>query len=205
VNPSRKFKQRPFPNSPKGLGDDGLQDYRSFPLGQVVNFDIVDVDFSGARSVKNRHGVDQAIYFSSCRCRRVRFNRAGRLHMLQGVFDDCSFDGITTDHCGFTGLYRDCSFARANLRRAMLGGDFVRCVFDHANLQVDSWGGVSFSDCSFRNCSVSPLFPEVGKATGTGDPVSFSVLVGGGVRVGEIVQFRSVGGLLHGWGARGGA
>jgi hypothetical protein len=199
VDPGRKWKQRLFPASPRGVTQEGLQDYRGYPLTNLVSFDILEVDFSRSRSAMNVHGVDCGIQLNSCRCRRVRFERSGHFHSLHGIFDSCSFDHISTDHCGFPGLYRDCTFRGANLRRAVLVGDFVRCTFEGANLLVDSCRA-SFEECRFSNCKMSPLFDDICAVVGTGAPVTFSVIIGG-IRLGEVVRFFNPMGLMERWGS----
>ncbi len=200
VDQTRRFKQRPFPASPKGTVVGGSrQDFRGYPLVRVVKFDVRDTDFSEAVSVRNAHGVDQGIVMSSCRCRDVSFDRAGPFHILHGIFDRCSFNELRTDHCGFTGLYRDCAFVGASLRGAIIAGDFSGCTFEGVNLRVDNWSGSSFSACRFMDCRVSPLFPEIRSAIGEGDLVSFSVLIGGTVKPNYVAKFSNLGGLLHGW------
>jgi hypothetical protein len=199
LDPDHMYGQRPLPASPRAALATGLQDYRGAPLHSLIRFDIVEADFSEARSTRNNAGVDQGITVSACRCRHVRFDGAGPFHLIGGIYDQCSFDRLRTDHCGFTGLYRDCTFKGSNLRRAMLAGDFVRCAFDGANLLVDSWGGASFTSCRFRNCRISALFPDVRAALGSGECVSFSVLIGGRVKVGTAVKCSHVDALRHGW------
>lgn len=154
VDRSRKWKRRPFPSSPRGRTESVLQDFRKFPLQQLASFDIKKVDFSGSRSPKNEHGVDSLIEITSCRCREVNFEGCGEFHQLDGVFDNCCFDNIRAQGCGFTGIFRHCSFRKSDLRKAHLVGDFYYCSFDGADLRVNSWSA-SFFNCSFNSC----LFP----------------------------------------------
>lgn len=130
IDPSRKWKLRPFPASPRGRTEQDLEDYRRFPLGSLTRFSIRETDFSRARSQPNSRGVDTGISLASCECHRVRLDHAGRFHRLDGLFSSCTFESISTDHCGLVGFFQDCTFRGARLRGAVFAGDFRRCDFE---------------------------------------------------------------------------
>ena len=198
VDSARKWVRRQFPASPHGLTAVGRQDFTTLPFSGARNADIIDADFTGARSFKNEHGVDSGIALWSCRCLRVSFDGAGVVQRLDGIFDQCSFNALRTDHCSLVGLFRDCTFTRANLRRAGLVSNFVRCTFDATHLHVDSWGS-SFEECRFINCKISPVFKDIAAYVASGQPVTFSLLTSGRIRPGETASYFTRHDLLRGW------
>lgn len=189
VAPDRKkpWARRAFPDSPRGVTSDGFQDYRGFPLGLLVSFDIAEVDFSGAKAARNSYGVKTTIQVEGSRCRSVRFDRSGNLHTLGGVFEDCSFERANASRGGLTGIFRNCRFLQTNLGKSHLIGEFYDCEFVGANLKVASWGG-SFSNCRFQDCTIDSIFSELDELVRSDDRVTFSVLTSGRPQIGEVVR-----------------
>jgi hypothetical protein len=198
VDPRHPWTRRRFPASPHGVTPDGLADFRHLPFSGATTIDILDVDFTGATSLPNEHGVDTGLTFHSCRGRRVQFDGAGTFHRLDGIYDECSSDRIRAERCHVVGLFRRCSFRQAHLKRAMLASNFVRCIFDAAQLDVGSWAS-SFEECRFVDCRISPVFSEIAEFVESGDPVTFSVLNSGRVRPGETASYFTRQELLRGW------
>jgi hypothetical protein len=196
-NPARRWSRRWFPPSPRGLTSAGLQDYRQLSFEGGSRLDVQDADFSQARSRTNEHGVDIGLSLWSWRSLRVRFDGAGVFHRLDGIFDNCSFDGIKTERCAVVGLFRDCTFSQASLKRAHLESNFVRCRFERTQLHVASWS--SFEDCTFVDCRIHSLFSEVAAFVAGGKPVTFSMLSSGRLRPGETAAFFTSPELLRGW------
>ena len=177
--PKGRERPRPvaLPTSPHGMTENGAADYRGFPLTRASGVILSHADFSKSRSPNNEHGVDQSIMLSWVTCDRVIFDGARVFHRVNGRFDNCSFQRIGTDHCGFGGIFVDCDFTGASLGNAHLAANFVRCKFHNCKMKVASWGS-SFEDCEFAGASIDHLFADVRDVAQSSDRVTFVVLSG---------------------------
>jgi uncharacterized protein YjbI with pentapeptide repeats len=184
--PGKHAPARPLPPSPHGTLASGFQDYQGYPLTRLSGVTMESVDFSRARSPKNEYGQDRFILLSFVICENVFFDQAGLFSRIDGTFRNCRFREIRTSGVGLTGTFEGCDFTGANLRRAMLGANFRECHFNGANMRVDGWGA-SFRNCTFADAKIDDLFADIREFVGSGQPVTFSVLIGG-FRPGVAVQ-----------------
>jgi uncharacterized protein YjbI with pentapeptide repeats len=143
-----------WPNAPFRLSRDRFAaikhangdylDLRGFPLAVLFNLHDARIDFSGAKSPKNEHGVDVGI-------------RTDEIDL-----SDCLFDNAQTI-ASLRGTFADCSFARARMREAYLTAPFVNCIFDGVNLRSARCYHSTFKNCSFRGADL--LKAELGGVT----------------------------------------
>ena len=155
-------KERVLPESPFGLTDDGLIDYRGFPLKQqLVRLQIRNVDFSytiseGAGSLNtckvknslfvetNFDGTPLGSVFENCNFNNASLKNGGfgspeNLYLLDCTFIDTNFTGAGAHGAKFT----RCSFERSNMKKA----HFISCVFEECN-----FGGAKFHNGSLAGC-----------------------------------------------------
>jgi len=177
--PKGRQRQNPveLSQSPHGILPNGTADFRQFPLTRASGVIISNADFANSRSPENEYGVDQSIMLTWVKCERVLFDRARVFHRIDGRFDNCSFQRIGTDHCGFVGTFTDCDFTGTSFRNAHLVANFVRCRFHDCKMKVGSWGS-SFENCEFVGASIDPLFADVRDIALSSDKVTFVVLTG---------------------------
>lgn len=121
---AKSLKMGPMPESPFGLTELGMLDYRGVNLSEPVRYLTVNnVDFSDA-IFRDGASINES-ELTGCTLDRID---------MRNVFIRRSFD--------------DCSFVKAKLSGARFGGDFVGCDFTGANLSK------SFAtDCRFKGCS----------------------------------------------------
>lgn len=183
--PKGRERQHPveLQPSPHGITPNGAADYRQFPLTRATSVVISNADFTKSRSPTNPYGVDQSIMLTGVKCDHVVFDRARVFHRIDGRFDNCSFQRIGTDHCGFVGTFTDCDFTGTSFRNAHLVANFIRCKFHACNMKVASWGS-SFEDCEFAGATITRLFEDVRNVAFSADAVTLVVLTGK-VHVGE--------------------
>lgn len=175
--PKGRTRQRSvdLPPSPHGSTPDGAADYRGFPLTCASGVIVCNADFTKSRSPANEYGVDQSIMLTWVKCDRVVFDMARVFHRIDGRFENCSFQRIGTDHCGFVGTFVDCDFTGTSFRNAHLVANFIRCKFHNCKMKVASWGS-SFENCEFAGATIDPLFKDVRDVVVSADAVTFVVL-----------------------------
>jgi uncharacterized protein YjbI with pentapeptide repeats len=128
-----KAKWELFSDSPFGILDNGLKDFRSVctttPMGQLnrkfVNKGFERLDLAGANLTSTI--FDQCIFNACC------FDSA--------VFREASFHA-----CNFTG----CSFTRSDFRASYFG--LKKCIFDGCTFDKLKTSHASFDHIVFRNC-----------------------------------------------------
>jgi uncharacterized protein YjbI with pentapeptide repeats len=119
-------------------------DLRGFPLAILVNLHDSGIDFAGAKSPQNEHGLEIGIRTDDV------------------VLTDCLFDEAQTIE-SVHGSFTACTFRRARMREAYLTASFDTCVFDGANLRSARFWHSTIRQCSFR--SVDLLKAEMGGVT----------------------------------------
>lgn len=130
---AKSLKMSPMPESPFGLTELGMADFRGATLAEplrylkVSNVDLSDVLFKEGASI-NESEVE--------RCRLDRVD-------MRNVFVRRSFS--------------DCSFVKANLSGARMGGEFVRCDFAGANLSKSFATDCKFTGCNFAGATLSDV------------------------------------------------
>lgn len=102
---AKSFKMGPMPESPFGLTELGMADYRGATLAEplrhlkVSNVDLSDVLFKEGASIN------------------------------ESELKACRLDGIDMRNVFVRRSFSDCSFVKAKLSGARMGGEFVRCDF----------------------------------------------------------------------------
>jgi uncharacterized protein YjbI with pentapeptide repeats len=155
---AKSFKMGPMPESPFGLTELGMADYRGATLAEplrhlkVSNVDLSDVLFKEGASINESE-------LEACRLDRID---------MRNVFVRRSFS--------------DCSFVKAKLSGARMGGEFVRCDFTGSNLSKSfatdckftacnftgaKLSGVHFISCKFEDCDFSDVKLFTGSVAGS--------------------------------------
>ncbi len=130
---AKSLKMRPMPESPFGLTEQGMADFRGATLAEplrylkVSNVDLSDVLFKEGASINESE-------MERCRLDRVD---------MRNVFVRRSFS--------------DCSFVKAKLSGARMGREFVRCDFAGANLSKSFATDCKFTGCNFAVATLSDV------------------------------------------------
>jgi len=130
---AKSLKMGPMPESPFGLTELGMADFRGVTLAEplrylkVSNVDLSDVLFKEGASINESE-------MERCRLDRVD---------MRNVFVRRSFS--------------DCSFVKAKLSGARMGREFVRCDFTGANLSKSFATDCKFTGCNFAGATMSDV------------------------------------------------
>ncbi|RQR88888.1 MULTISPECIES: pentapeptide repeat-containing protein [unclassified Burkholderia] len=136
-----------LPASPFHKTEDGLADFRGFPLKvQLSRVAINDVDFSYSICLL-------AGSLNNCNVRRSKFfgaNFDGRF--FGALFEDCDFEKASLKSTALgSASFLNCSFSGAKLIDAMgRGAIFEKCSFDRANMRKAVLLGCTFNECTFE-------------------------------------------------------
>lgn len=136
-----------LPASPFYKTEDGLADFRGFPLKvQLSGVAINDVDFSYSICLLSGS-------LNNCNVRRSKFFGANFDGRFLGVlFEDCDFEksSLTSAALG-SASFLNCNFSGAKLIDAMArGATFEKCSFDRANMKKAVLLGCTFNECTFE-------------------------------------------------------
>ncbi|MBN3842243.1 pentapeptide repeat-containing protein [Burkholderia sp. Ac-20349] len=140
-------KQRnDLPSSPFHRTEDGLADFRGFPLKvQLSRMTISDVDFSDSICLL-------AGSLNNCNVRRSRFSGAKFDGRFVGfLFEDCDFEKVSLKNSALgSASFLNCNFSGANMIDVMArGASFAKCSFDRANMKKAVLLACTFHDCTF--------------------------------------------------------
>ncbi len=130
---AKSLKMGPMPESPFGLTELGMADYRGATLAEPVrclkvsNVDLSDVLFKEGASIN------------------------------ESELDGCRLDRIDMRNVFVRRKFSDCSFVKAKLPGARLGGEFVRCDFTGANLSKSFATDCKFTGCNFAGATLSDV------------------------------------------------
>lgn len=128
---SRSYKMGPMPESPFGVTQNGLADYRGVALAEPVRYlRVSNVDFSDA-IFKDGASVNES------------------------EVEGCCFDRIDMRSVFIRRKFTDCTFSKAKLSGARLGGEFTRCDFNLANLSKSFATDCQFTRCAFTGATMS--------------------------------------------------
>ena len=140
-------KERVLPVSPFSDKNNGLSDYRGFPLKeQLVRLEMADVDFSYTI-------CEWAGSLNACKVKTgqfVRTNFDGRF--FGDIFEKCNFDQGSFINGAFgSSIFIDCSFISTNLTAtAAQGAKFIRCSFKRTNMKKAHFFKCVFEECDFE-------------------------------------------------------
>jgi len=130
---AKSLKMGPMPESPFGLTEMGMADYRGVTIAEPVRYlKVANVDLSDAL-FKEGASINES-ELEACRLDRID---------MRSVFVRRSFS--------------DCSFVKARLSGARLGGEFVRCDFTGANLSKSFATDCKFTGCNFAGATLSDV------------------------------------------------
>ncbi|VWD08174.1 pentapeptide repeat-containing protein [Burkholderia contaminans] len=139
-------KRGAMPASPFHKTEDGLADFRGFPLKvQLARMAIEDVDFS-------RVTCFLAGSLNNCNVRRSKFSGANFDGRFFGVlFEDCDFEKASLKNTVLGSAYfLNCNFSGAKMSDAMArGATFTKCSFDRANMKKAVLLACTFNECTF--------------------------------------------------------
>jgi len=130
---AKSLKMGPMPESPFGLTEMGMADYRGVTLAEPVRYlKVGNVDFSD-----------------------VQFKKGASIN--ESELDGCRLDRIDMRSVFMRRSFSDCSFVKARLSGARLGGEFVRCDFTGANLSKSFATDCKFTGCNFAGATLSDV------------------------------------------------
>lgn len=129
----KSFKFGPMPESPFGLTELGMADFRGATLAEPVRYlKVSNVDLSD-----------------------VLFKEGASIN--ESELDGCRLDRIDMRNVFVRRRFSDCSFVKAKLPGARLGGEFVRCDFTGANLSKSFATDCKFTGCNFAGATLSDV------------------------------------------------
>lgn len=135
-----------IPESPFQKTEDGLKDFRGFPLKvQLSRMEINEVDLSYSICLL-------AGSLNNCNVRRSKFSGANFDGRFFGVrFEDCDFEKISLKSTALgSAFFLNCNFSGAKMSDAMArGAIFERCSFDRANMKKAVLLSCTFNECTF--------------------------------------------------------
>jgi uncharacterized protein YjbI with pentapeptide repeats len=149
--------------SPFGVTDKGLQDFRGIAISQVLNkIQVERADFSySVRALGQLGGAarfrdcifDGSVYegtiygeFEGCSFKEARLSGS----VLMGGFISCDLEAADLSRCRASQVkFEDCRFVIANLRKA----SFFDCVFVHCALDGCKWRSGSVAGSRFQECT----------------------------------------------------
>lgn len=141
-----QFKRKAFPESPYGLTEEKLQDFRGSSFQNLFNVDCQDSDFSFSWG---------AISLSGCDYENCNFSSSKYFDKINGRFKSCKFTEIKVDGAaGLGALFENCDFTNADLKKSIMCGNFVNCIFKETDFLRVSWGGC-FENCIFEGCKIN--------------------------------------------------
>jgi len=130
---AKSLKMGPMPESPFGLTELGMADYRGATLAEPVRYlKVSNVDLSD-----------------------VLFKEGASIN--ESELDGCRLDRIDMRNVFVRRKFSDCSFVKAKLPGARLGGEFVRCDFTGANLSKSFATDCKFTGCNFAGATLSDV------------------------------------------------
>ncbi|WP_314402640.1 pentapeptide repeat-containing protein [Stenotrophomonas rhizophila] len=130
---AKSLKMGPMPESPFGLTELGMADYRGATLAEPVRYlKVSNVDLSD-----------------------VLFKEGASIN--ESELDGCRLDRIDMRNVFVRRRFSDCSFVKAKLPGARLGGEFVRCDFTGANLSKSFATDCKFTGCNFAGATLSDV------------------------------------------------
>lgn len=143
LNISRTPNAAP-PESPFGLTEAGLLDFRGATLRRAVKFASIDgADFSDV-AFRDGASVTES-ELENCVLDRVDMRNV----FVRRRFTNCSFVGAKLTGARLGGVFTDCDFSGATLSKSVASGTrFERCVFTGAALTSIMWT----QRCVFDNC-----------------------------------------------------
>ena len=137
--------------SPFGLTEEGLKDYRGFPLEQALfRLEIENTDFSYSL-------CKWAASIYECNLTNSKFvgmDFSGRI--LSRVFENCNFNNLSLINGGFntpkSGLsFINCTFVNTDFSYSSSKEvNFARCSFENAKMKWTIFSNCTFTECNFK-------------------------------------------------------